>query len=80
MARLTFEVVEAWPELEPFEGILLMGRILQEGDLGAGDTVEVPTSEGHIEARCSGIPLINSPPERRSGWVGITVVASRPRN
>jgi phospholipid N-methyltransferase len=73
MRRLSFEVTEVWPDLEGFDGILVVGRVIDSGNVAVGDAIHVDTAAGRVAAICSGVPLINFPPERRSGWIGITM-------
>jgi hypothetical protein len=43
-----------------------------EGDISVGDRVSVPTTEGIVEAVCTGFPLIRLGPDRQD-WIQLLV-------
>ena len=72
MGRLSFQIKKVWPDLHGFTGILLVGPVVDEGDLEVGDPIEVPTLDGPVVGACSGFPLIRLDPDQ-TDWVRVTV-------
>jgi hypothetical protein len=80
MTQFAFRVHAVYPDLDGFEGILLIGPIEELGDgLSVGDTLMVPTAEGLAATQCTGFPLVCFIGDReRTDWVRVTFAGVSP--
>lgn len=72
MQPFALEILDVYPDVDGFAGILLAGLVTSHGHLVVGDALWVLTDAGLVRSTVSGFPLIRWTDDRLA-WRGVAV-------